>query len=46
MTLPIIIAGLFGQAGEIPRATGMAASVVLILVTATIVLSIDRKSYS
>lgn len=45
-TLPIIIAGLFGQAGEIPRATGMAASVVLILVTAMIVLAVDRKSYS
>ena len=45
-TLPIIIASLFGKAGEVPRSTGMAASVVLISVTAVIVLAVDRKSYS
>lgn len=43
-TLPIIIASLFGKAGEVPRTTGMAASVVLISVTAMIVLAVDRKS--
>jgi thiamine transport system permease protein len=42
-TLPIIIADLFGKAGAIPRASGMAASLLLVIVTAIIVLSVDRK---
>lgn len=45
-TLPIIIASLFGKAGEVPHSTGMAASVVLISVTAVIVLAVDRKSHT
>jgi len=42
-TLPIIIADLFGKAGAIPRASGMAASLLLVIVTGIIVLSVDRK---
>ena len=42
-TLPIIIANLFGKAGAIPRASGMAASLLLVIVTGIIVLSVDRK---
>ena len=45
-TIPIIIASLFGKAGDIPRTTGMAASLVLIISTAMIVLAIDRKSHT
>jgi thiamine transport system permease protein len=45
-TIPIIIANLFGKAGEIPRATGMAASLVLVVSTAMIVIAIDRKSHT
>jgi thiamine transport system permease protein len=42
-TLPIIIADLFGKAGAIPRASGMAASLLLVIVTGIIVLSVERK---
>jgi len=45
-TIPIIIASLFGKAGDIPRTTGMAASLVLIVTTAMIVITIDRKSHT
>jgi thiamine transport system permease protein len=45
-TIPIIIASLFEKAGDIPRTTGMAASLVLIISTAMIVLAIDRKSHT
>ena len=45
-TIPIIIANLFGKAGDIPRATGMAVSLVLIVSTAMIVIAIDRKSHT
>ena len=44
-TLPIVIADLFGKAGAIPRASGMAASLLLVIVTGIIVLSVDRKPH-
>ena len=44
-TLPIIIANLFGKVGAIPRASGMAASLLLVIVTGIIVLSVDRKPH-
>ena len=43
-TLPISIASLFGKVGEIPRTTGMAASVLLLVLVAGVVLVIDRRS--